>query len=53
MKETRAPKTTERVFGGSVINYALVIMTREVYGYSHRATILILSVVHTQGSSDG
>lgn len=37
-KVTGAPKTTERVFGESVINFALVIMTIEVYGCSHRVT---------------
>lgn len=39
-KATRTPKTTERVFGENVINFALVIMTREEYGFSHHATIL-------------
>ena len=32
-------KTTERVFGGNVINFAQFIMTIiEVYWYSHHAT---------------
>ena len=48
-----ATKTIERAFGGNAINFALVIMTREVCGCSRRVTILTLSAARTQGSFGG
>ena len=47
-------KTIERAFGEGASVLDLCTMTeKEEYGYSHLATILILSVERTQDSSDG
>jgi len=48
-----ATKTIERAFGGNAINFALVIMTREVCGCNHPATTLTSYAGHIQGSFGG